>query len=250
MSIPPHTSPVFYEPPPTIKTEYFDSHCDEDDIEEIIRPKKRLRTGEAKLPVPEKIAKGNLEDFKRGLVSLNSIDFEAYMLKLNKIKIYTNEEKEVIKDIRRKIKNRESARKSRLNKKNKVDDLEVKIKKLAQVTFKMKEAVSILKKENNQIKNEINFLVGMINSNPILSKIYQDLLSNPFQENIVMKNNQYLLSLLFSSGLVSNVEMDPNSLNQLNHISNHSYGQCNQQFLYETHLLNSYIVDCDSIPVF
>lgn len=98
-------------------------------MKEIIRPKKRLRSGEAKLPTPEKLANENLDNFKSGLVSLNSLDFESFISKLNKVKIYTSEEKALVKEVRKKIKNRESARKSRINKKNKVEDLEDKIKK-------------------------------------------------------------------------------------------------------------------------
>lgn len=107
---------------------------------------------------------------------------------------------------------------------------------MTKVTFKLKEKVSILKKENNEMKSEVSFLLGLINSNPVLAKLYQDIMINPTNENLFMSMNanQYLLSLLFSSGLLNNVGMSPSCLSQLNDVSN-SYCdiQCGQQYLVE-----------------
>jgi len=183
---------------------------EEVDRKEIIRPKKRVKTTLVKLPNPETI-----ESLKDTLVSLNSVDFEDFIQKFteNKKRL-SKEERDVIKDLRRKVKNRESARKSRINKKNKVDILEKKIEILQENTDNMKEYVSVLKNENNNIKSEISYLYNLIQSNPMMKNLFAVYSMNP--ESFIQTMNTQS-SYLISCGM------------EYQQTNNHEYLQTNEE---------------------
>lgn len=204
---------------------------DDEKEEKILRPKKRMRNGSFKLPDPDEIKNDDMEKYKEILINSDSSSFDSFVQRLSKIKIYSNEEKELIKDIRRKIKNRESARKSRMNKKNKVDDLEKKLKKLTERTHKAKEIMSVLKKENNEIKSEIQFLLNLIKNNPIFANLFNEYITNNNKELQEKLNFQsYYLTILYSLGLISNnMETSPISIQKINeYISN--IASCHNEF--------------------
>jgi len=63
---------------------FYDPSVVEDE-EEIIRPKKRLKTG-VKIPDPKLILEEPLKKYSDALVSLNSVDFEDFIHKLQDLK--------------------------------------------------------------------------------------------------------------------------------------------------------------------
>jgi len=208
--------------------------------EKILRPKKRRRNGEVKVIEPEDIEGDSLTKHKDSLIFMDSISFDKFIQKLSKKKNFTSEEKELIKDLRRKIKNRESARKSRMNKKSKVEDLEKKVKKLHDSTTYLSEYVAVLKNENKQLKEEIVYLMNLIQRNPIFSSLFQEYLLNPQNEEFFSTLNSqslFLMALLYSLGLMTNVESYPDTISQLKAIYNERLN-CRNEYIKESENYN------------
>jgi len=205
--------------------------------EKILRPKKRRRKGEVKVIKEPDDIEGDLMKNKDSLIFMDSISFDKFIQKLSKKKSFTSEEKELVKDLRRKIKNRESARKSRMNKKSKVEDLEKKVKKLHDSTTYLSEYVAVLKNENKQLKEEIVYLMNLIQKNPIFSKLFQEYLLNPQNEEFFNKLNSqslFLMALIYSLGLITNVESYPDTISQLKTIYNNEGTNCRNEYIKES----------------
>jgi len=191
-------------------------------------------------------------DYKDSLVFLDSISFDKFIQKLTKKKNFSSEEKELVKDLRRKIKNRESARKSRMNKKSKVEDLEKKVKKLTDSTYNLREYIAVLKNENSKLKEEIVYLMNLIQKNPIFSNLFNEYILNPQNEAFFSSLNSqsfFLLTLLYSFGLISNVESYPQSLNQISGVIYNNNGEgmnCRNEYIKETENYPNYKNEEDS----
>jgi len=217
--------------------------------EKILRPKKRKRNGEVKVVDPDEMEGDSLTKHKDSLIFMDSISFDKFVQKLSKKKTFTSEEKELVKDLRRKIKNRESARKSRMNKKSKVEDLEIKVKKLHDSTTYLSEYVAVLKNENKQLKEEIVYLMNLIQRNPIFSTLFQEYLLNPQNEFFSTLNSHqslFLMALLYSFGLLTNVESFPDTISQIKTIYNNEVTTCGKEYMKETESFPNYKNEEDS----
>jgi len=117
----------------------------------------------------------NVEECQDYLVTLTCSEFDEFVKNIGKFRKMSGEETSAAKEIRRRIKNRESARKCRQNRKDKLESLEMKIKKLTEKTNKQLQDISGLKMQNDCVKNEVAFIKNMIETNPVFKKITQRL---------------------------------------------------------------------------
>lgn len=131
----------------------------EETHKEIIRPKKRMKKS-VELPDPQNFH--NFSEYKDALNSLDSISFENYITEVKRHIMLTPSEKEEIKQIRSRIKNREAARKSRLKKKNRPKILEDTVRELLLENKNLEKDIADLNQEKMDIYNETAFLTNMI----------------------------------------------------------------------------------------
>jgi len=118
------------------------------------------------------------------LVTLDYDSFQDYVLQVRKRRSLTRAEEESVKRLIKKMKNRESARKSRLAKKEISQELDEQVGKLTDQTHSLKLEVAALYATNQQIKNEISFSEKLIASNPFLSNLYaKTMKGEPVQSN-------------------------------------------------------------------
>jgi len=185
------------------------------------RPRKKKKNME-ELPSPNGLT--NIEDVQNILVTLDSEVFDEYIGQVTKFRErgLSNEETNVVKDIRRRIKNRESARKCRQNRKNKMGTLEEKIKALVDETHQLQEDIAGYKKENQCLEEEVQFLQNIIYNNPIFSTVFQEYSNAPPEKRLdILKNalssqSFFLLAVMFSFGIVFNVDSNGNAIPLLN----------------------------------
>jgi len=104
----------------------------------------------------------DLKKYEDALMSLDSVSFEEYIGKVMNHKRFTENDNNLVKDIKRRIRNRESARKSRRNKKTKIEVLQDKVSQLngenlglKQDVYSLKQDVCNLTQENVNLKNEV-----------------------------------------------------------------------------------------------
>jgi regulator of replication initiation timing len=169
------------------------------------RPRKRKRTGTVQLPSPNELT--NAKDYEDALIALDSQSFDEYVEGAYRFKKYTEEEKEFFRDIRRRIKNRESARKSRMNKRTKLDTLSVQVQDLNDQTSILIQENEQLKIENYQLKNEVFYLKNIIHANnyqvnniPVKEETTKS--SSPIGSHSI-----FLFVLLFSFGILWNLDV-------------------------------------------
>jgi len=182
------------------------------------RAKKKRKKNTDELPPPSELS--NIETVQNILVNFDSNLFDEYISQVSKFRDgnLTKEETNIIKDIRRRIKNRESARKCRQNRKNKLETLEEKIKNLSEETHALQEDISSYKKENQCLAEEVKYLQNIINNNPIFSTIFQEYSNAPSDKrqevlvNSISSQSFFLLAVMFSFGIVFNVDSNGNSM--------------------------------------
>eukprot|EP01129_Flabellula_baltica_P008408 TRINITY_DN3336_c0_g1_i2.p1 TRINITY_DN3336_c0_g1~~TRINITY_DN3336_c0_g1_i2.p1 ORF type:complete len:211 (+),score=59.23 TRINITY_DN3336_c0_g1_i2:86-634(+) len=123
-------------------------------------PTKKRRKKNAKdtndLPPPDLFT--CTDDYKDALVSLDSTEFDKYVQQLGKLNKINSDDHNILKDMRRRIKNRESARKSRESRRNKMDSLEDKVKELTNETNGLEREVACLEKEKELMLSEKSYL--------------------------------------------------------------------------------------------
>jgi len=195
-------------------------HNDGEDFQK--RPRKKRKKDTDSLPSPSDL--GNIKDVQEVLVNYDSNLFDDYIAQVTKYRltVLTKEENNVIKDIRRRIKNRESARKCRKNRKNKLETLEDKIKELEEDTHHLEEDISSYKKENQCMTEEVKYLQNIINTNPIFSTIFQEYSNTPEEkrqevlENSISSQSFFLLAVMFSFGILFNVDSNGNAMPYFN----------------------------------
>lgn len=182
--------------------EVVDIPSDDSDIVEK-RPKKRGRKPSQKDFGDADVSQVLLND--RELLEFSSQDYEDKLTDLKRA--FSPAEQKKSQDIRRKIKNRESARNSREKKKKVMETLEVQVNQLQREKEQMREQINALQKankslteqvaslttENQQLKgqsvNELRSLVNKTSVSPANAK----------------KAGTALLVLLFSFGLLFNI---------------------------------------------
>jgi len=135
---------------------------------------------------------------------------------------FSSEETSIIKDIRRRIKNRESARKCRQNRKNKMGSLEEKIKILSEETHQLRTEIAAYKRESQCLTDEVEYLQNIVNNNPIIATVFQEYYNAPPEKRLdILKNSLnsqsfFLLAVMFSFGIVFNVDSNGNAIPLLN----------------------------------
>jgi hypothetical protein len=191
------------------------SLADYEDTQEYKRPKKRKRKSAVELPQPGKIS--SVSTYEDALLSLDSVSFDEYIDKANSYQRFSDQDKELVRDIRRRIKNRESARKCRRSRLTKLEILQVKVKEKNEETIILREENSALKIENTKLKNEVFFLQNVINGNATYTDVKKPIkeeYQTPSQPNSVINTQSiFLFVLLFSFGIFWN--FDSNMLGSL-----------------------------------
>jgi len=100
------------------------------------------------------------------LLTLSTADFDVWFNRLNHLRDLTSEEESTIRLVRRRIRNRESARDSRSNKKNYLQSLQSQVDELKNNNHDLSLQMSSLKSENAALKEEANYLQDMIKTTP------------------------------------------------------------------------------------
>jgi len=115
----------------------------------------------------------DLKKYEDALLSLDSMSFEEYIGKVMNHRRFTENDNNLVKDIKRRIRNRESARKSRRNKKTKIEVLQDKVNQLngenlglKQDVYGLKQDVCNLTQENINLKNEVVYWRELNNNKP------------------------------------------------------------------------------------
>jgi len=168
------------------------------------RPKKRKRKSSVDLPSPEKLL--NVKLYEDSLLALDSQSFDEYVEGAYLKKKFSEEEKDYFRDIRRRIKNRESARKSRKNKRTKLDTLSSQVQELTDETNNLRLDNNNLRQENFQLKNEVVYLQSVISNynNSYESKTSvkpEKASSSPMSSHSII-----LFVILFSFGILWNLD--------------------------------------------
>jgi len=120
--------------------------------------------------------------------------------------------KNILEILEEKIKNRESARKSRSNKISKLNVLSTQVSELNNETELLKQENNNLKYENMQLKNEVSYLKNIINNyNP----------NNQSTDTTINNSSLLLFILIFSFGLFWN--MDYSIINSIKNQKNEMF---------------------------
>jgi len=146
---------------------------EEDDDESCApRGKKRPRI---EIDAPDPATVKNIKTIADKLTALDSETFQEYISRLESLRKLTSAEQNEIKKMKRRINNRESARKSRQEKRDFTDHLDEKIRLLTDQLHQTKLEMASLAAENMSLKNEIAFSYNLIAANPVLRQLYADL---------------------------------------------------------------------------
>lgn len=106
------------------------------------------------------------------LLVLSTEDFDSYVLHVQASRDLTNEEKSEMKTIRRRIRNRESARESRSNKKDYVERLQSRVDTLKTHNKQLSLQIHGMQSENQALKDEVVYLQDMIKRTPALENLF------------------------------------------------------------------------------
>lgn len=110
------------------------------------------------------------------LLVMCTSDFDIYMKHVTAHNDISAEELQDLKNIRRRIRNRESARESRSNKKDYVDKLQNRVETLKNHNKSLSLQIHGMQSENQSLKDEVVFLQDMIKKTPALENLFNALL--------------------------------------------------------------------------
>lgn len=110
------------------------------------------------------------------LLVMCTSDFDVYMKHVTAHNDISPEELQDLKNIRRRIRNRESARESRSNKKDYVDKLQNRVETLKNHNKSLSLQIHGMQSENQSLKDEVVFLQDMIKKTPALENLFNALL--------------------------------------------------------------------------
>jgi len=125
-------------------------------VDPLYRPKKRRKT--SALPSPANMM--SVFEHEEGLTGMSKKDFEEYICIAKITRQFTNEENEFCEMISKKIRNRESARRSRENKTKTIKELRDQIDDLIFGSNMLKAENDFLKNENDTLKKKVSSLMG------------------------------------------------------------------------------------------
>jgi hypothetical protein len=163
-------------------------------------PKKRKRTNA--LPDPTQVR--SIFDHEEGLSQLSTQDFQEYITMAGVSRRFSTEERQFLDKIAKKIKNRESARRSRANKKTKFQDLEEAIRSRDKEIEILKSENELLKKENGDLRNRVSYFTSLLNNrnNGQNQNNPQNFYANPFGS----QGSTVLFIFLFTFGILWNLD--------------------------------------------
>jgi len=180
------------------------------------RPQKKRKTKKGgdvhKLPPASEIPLNDwISKNQAALVALDSISFEEYISVVEKRKTeFTPKEAAQLKDIRRKIRNRESARNSRQKKKDKLEGLQSQVNELRDHNAALREEISSLDAQKQALHNELAHIHKVISQNPQIRQLFNGIQSGLDYVHAVVKQNGLdgnvrsglvLMVILFAFGL-------------------------------------------------
>lgn len=145
---------------------------DEESSSSSGRARKRPRI-ELETPDPRLIT--NVKHHVDELTALDSEHFDEFVSRLEASRKVSAAEHSELKKMKRRIHNRESARRSRQDKRDHAGHLEEQVRHLADQLAEMRLEVATLQAANSQLKNEIEFSSQLIRSSPVLSQLFADL---------------------------------------------------------------------------
>jgi len=116
----------------------------------------------------------NIMGYREELCAKNLLQFESIVQQRQANKKLSKVEAEFFKRIRRKISNRESARISRTNKRNQIDQIEETILMMQHENAKIFDECIALKTQNICIKSDIEFMMELINGNESLRAVFAE----------------------------------------------------------------------------
>eukprot|EP01130_Rhizamoeba_saxonica_P011352 TRINITY_DN4719_c0_g1_i1.p1 TRINITY_DN4719_c0_g1~~TRINITY_DN4719_c0_g1_i1.p1 ORF type:complete len:527 (-),score=148.03 TRINITY_DN4719_c0_g1_i1:85-1665(-) len=152
-------------------------------------------------------SQGRVKLERKELLAICSEDYENYVKELQRFKKFSDSDKKIIVEQRRKIKNRESAHESRVRKKNYIQELEQRVNELNEENSRLKENIQSMAHENVQLKGNVVYLQNVVEKSG---------LANMFQTGVSYMNNMktqqanvktggvMLLILLLSFGVFFN----------------------------------------------
>ncbi len=106
------------------------------------------------------------------LLSFSTEDFDSYMAHLKGSRDISPEELSELKTVRRRIRNRESARESRSNKKEYVERLQSRVETLKTHNKQLSLQIYGMQSENQSLKEEVIYLQDMIKKTPALENLF------------------------------------------------------------------------------
>eukprot|EP01129_Flabellula_baltica_P002115 TRINITY_DN11966_c0_g1_i1.p1 TRINITY_DN11966_c0_g1~~TRINITY_DN11966_c0_g1_i1.p1 ORF type:complete len:377 (+),score=78.95 TRINITY_DN11966_c0_g1_i1:57-1187(+) len=165
--------------------------------------KRRKRQSDS---LPDPVHLQSVFDHEEALSLLSSDDLLEYTTIAGVHRPFSEEERDLLAKIAKKIKNRESARRSRANKKNKMKDLEKQLKSRDNEIAALRSENELLKKENSDLRSQVNYFNSMLN-NRAQNNNPQDLYSNPWAS----QTSTVLFIFLFTFGILLN--FDSSSMN-------------------------------------
>jgi len=137
------------------------------------RARKRPRLDDGDVPDPSTVK--NVKTIAEQLTALDSDSFDDYIRCIESLRKLTSAEVAEVKKMKRRIANRESARKSRQEKREHTDLLDQQIRQLTDELHATKLEVASLTAQNLSLRSEITFSYHLIAANPVLAQLYADL---------------------------------------------------------------------------
>ena len=176
------------------------------------RSAKKKRKRSNALPDPNQLT--SAFDHEDALSQLSSDEFLEYTTIAGVHRRFSEEERTFLDKILKKIKNRECARRSRANKKNKLKALEKSVVAKDHEIAALKAENELLKKENSDLRSQVSYFTSMLNyRRPQENSNPQELYTNPFGS----QTNTVLFIFLFTFGLMLN--LDSSNFNMFNAFS-------------------------------
>jgi len=136
------------------------------------RARKRPRI---EMDVPEPASVKNIKTISERLTALDSDTFDDFIARIEAVRKLSSAEVMEVKKMKRRIANRESARKSRQEKREHTDLLDQQIRQLTDELHATKLEVASLAAQNVSLRSEIAFSYHLIAANPVLAQLYADL---------------------------------------------------------------------------
>jgi hypothetical protein len=162
---------------PSVPTPTLSANDEEDDGDRLTLPsrkRRRLEESLSRLSLPEARKAVDLMLLQDQLVNLDSDQFHEYVSEVERGRPLSRAEQQLSRTLKRRILNRESARRSRQERKDQVGIMEERIDALARELQETKLEAAQLTATNAAMRDEIAFSRRLIRSNPVLAQLYDE----------------------------------------------------------------------------